>query len=1143
MKNAFKEFKPSSWAIDNRTTIFILVAMLTIMGIRAYNALPKELFPDVTMPTIYVSTIYPGSAPTDIENLVTKPLEKEIGSINGVNKITSNSVQDYSSIQVEFVSGTEINEANQKVKDAVDKTKPKLPNDLDPTWGPNVAKVEFSQIPIMQVNVSGDYDLAHLKKYAELLQDKIEAIPEINRVDIIGAPEREIQINVDMYKMQAAQVSMYDIYSVINSENKIVSGGTVKLGDVRRSISVSGEFDNVAQIQNLTVNNMHNQPIYLRDIAEIKDSFKEQESFAQLDNKKVITLNVVKKSGSNLIEASDNIHELVDKVHGKEVPSDIDLTITGDTSTTTRSQVSDLINTIIIGFILVTLVLMFFMGATDAMFVALSVPLSMFIAFIILSAMGWTMNVIVLFGFLLGLGIVVDDAIVVIENTHRIFGNGKVPIKLAAKNAAGEVFAPVLAGTMTTLAPFFPLLFWPGVIGSFMHSLPVTLIITLTASLVVAYLINPVFASAFMRPHQEGASINRRRQIMWSVIIGAGGLLLTVSGSPLLGNVIITMVLVFWLYQLVLVRLVHSFQKKGWPAFQNRYANFLRWTLKHPIILFSSIIGTLVLAIFLLTVTKPGLEQFPTGDPNFIFSYVVMPAGTDQETTDSITQIVEDRIYKVIGKDNPIVKSVISNVSVGASEDPFDQSVSTNKGKVSVAFIEPAERRSRESQPYVEKFREALKGIPGAQITVGVEQNGPPQGKPINIEISGDNFDELISTTAGIKRYLDSLNIAGIEELKTDLQANKPEITIDLDRERMNREGISTQTVGFEMRNAIYGWEASKYKEDNDDYPIIIRYDEAQRKNIDQLKDLKITFRDQTNGQVRQVPLSAFANIKYSTTYSGVKRIDQKRVVTLGSNLLTGYESQQPVIMEQVKAALENYQTPEDVVIGYTGASQDMEETINFMGVAWVVSLFLIIMILVAQFNSISKPLIIFVEVFFSIIGVLLGYGITGMNFSAVMTGVGVVALLGIVVRNGILLVEFTDTLIEEGVDLREAVVEAAKIRMTPVVLTATATILGMIPLAIGLNINFYGLFTEFKPDIWLGGENVVFWGPLAWTIVFGLSYATFITLLVVPVMYLLNERLRTWVFRKLNIGRPQKESGHAAKPVPAMLDKDPIGS
>lgn len=1107
MKDVFKEFKPSSWAINNRTTVFIITVMLTIMGLSTYNALPKELYPDITMPTIYVATIYPGSAPADIENLITKELEKEIGAVSGINKIVSNSVQDFSSIQVEFVSGTDIDEANQKVKDAVDKAKPNLPSDLDPTYGPNVAKIEFSDFPILQVNVAGDYDLATIKKYAEFIQDKMEELPEISKVDVIGAPEREIQINVDMYKMQAAQLTMYDIYAAISNENRIVSGGTIRVEDMRRSITVSGEFDNISQIQNLTVNNMQNAPIYLKDIAEIKDDFKEQESFARLDGKKVITLNAIKKSGENLIEASDNINALLEELKKKDIPKDIDITVTGDTSTTTRTQVADLINTIIIGFILVTLVLMFFMGATDAMFVGLSVPLSMFIAFIVLSALGMSMNVIVLFAFLLGLGIVVDDAIVVIENTHRIFNNGKVPIKIAAKNAAGEVFLPVLAGTMTTLAPFFPLLFWPGMIGSFMKGLPITLIITLTASLLVAYLINPVFAVTFMKAHNENEKPNRRRQLVWSIVLIVLGAFIDMSGNLLLGNIIITFVLVFWLYQLVLLRAIKWFQKKGWPAFQRRYANFLKWTLVHPVILFSSIFGTLILSIILLAASKPGVEQFPTGDPNFIFAYVVMPTGTDQETTDSVTQIVEQKIYGVLGENNPLVKSVISNVTVGASEDPYDQSAYTNKGKVAVAFIEPALRRNQKSEPYIEKFREALKGIPGAEITVGVEQGGPPAGKPINIEISGDNFDELIATSNDIKHYLDSLNFEGIEELKTDLQANKPEITIDLDRERMNREGISTLTVGGEIRNAVYGWEASKYKEGNDDYPIVIRYDESQRKNIDQLKDLKITYRDMMTGQVRQIPLSAFADIKYSTTYSGIKRIDQKRVVTLASNLLSGYESQQPVIMGKIKAALEDYETPEGVAIGYTGASQDMEETINFMGVAWIISLFLIIIILVTQFNSITKPFIIFVEVFFSIIGVLLGYGIFGMDFSAVMTGVGLVALLGIVVRNGILLVEFTDILVAQGMDIREAVVEAARIRMTPVVLTATATILGMIPLAIGLNIDFIGLFTKGNPDIWLGGENVVFWGPLAWTIVFGLGYATFITLLVVPVMYLLNER------------------------------------
>ena len=1138
MKDVFKQFKPSSWVIDNKTTIYIITVMLTIMGLVSYNNLPKELYPDITMPTVYVSTIYPGSSPADMENLITKQLEKELKGINGVNKMTSNSVQDFCNVQVEFNSNVDINDAYDRVKEAVDKAKPFLPGDIPAGLGPNVAKVEFSEFPIMFVNIAGDYDLATIKRYADLVQDGLEELPEISKATMVGAPEREIQINVDMYKMQAANITLYDIHNAIRMENMVISGGSMKVDEMRRSITVSGQFDNVEQIKNLTVNNMNNAPIYLKDIAEVKDDFKELESYARLEGKKVITLNVVKKSGENLITASDHVHELLDEMQKDDLPKDLEITVTGDQSTTTRTQLADLINTIIIGFILVTLVLMFFMGATDAMFVGLSVPLSMFIAFIVLSFMGWSMNIIVLFGFLLGLGIVVDDAIVVIENTHRIFANGKVPIKIAAKTAAGEVFLPVLAGTLTTLAPFVPLIFWPGVIGGFMHYLPITLIITLIASLLVAYLFNPVFAATFMKPHDDNAKPNRRRQLIYTVIFVGVGLLFNLSGNKLFGNILITFVAVFWFYQFVLIRAIRWFQKKGWPSFQNRYARFLRWTLHHPKTLFLGVISTFVIAIVSIIVSKPGIEQFPTGDPNFIFAYVVMPAGTDQETTDSVTQIVEEKIYGVIGKDNELVESVISNVTIGANEDPFDQSAYANRGKVTVAFIESTKRRTRKTEPYLNKIREAVQGIPGAEVTVGVESNGPPQAKPINIQIGGDNFEELIATSNGVKRFLDSLKLDGVEELKLDLQANKPEITIDLDRERMNREGISTGQVGSEIRSAVYGNEASKFKDGNDDYPIMIRYDETQRKDIDQLKNLKITYRDMMSGQIRQIPLSAFADIQYSTTYTGIKRIDQKRVITISSNLLAGYESQQYSLMDNIKKTLADYPTPEGVTIGYESASQEIEDTIAFLGVAGLTALFLIIIILVTQFNSISKPLIIFVEVFFSIFGVLLGYGLFGMDLSAVMTGVGIIALLGIVVRNGILLVEFTDMLIAQGVKLEEAVVEAARIRMTPVILTATATMLGMIPLAVGLNIDFIGLFTALSPDIWFGGENVIFWGPLAWTIIFGLAYATFITLLVVPVMYLFNERFKAWIYRKAG-WKTKEEEDIKGVVVPGMMDKD----
>ncbi|MBP7273320.1 MAG: efflux RND transporter permease subunit, partial [Saprospiraceae bacterium] len=491
-----KEFRPTSWSIDNKTSIFIITCIITLAGILSYNSLPKEKFPDVVIPTIFVNTIYPGAAPEDIENLVTKPLEKQIKGISGVKKMTSNSVQDFSSVIAEFGTDVDVAEAKQKVKDAVDKARSELPQDL--LQEPTVMEIDFAEMPILYVNISGDYDLNRLKKYAEQAKDRIEGLKEITRVDIIGALDREIQIDVDMYKMEAAMVTMRDIEMAVNYENMRISGGTVKTDDMRRTLSISGEFNNIDQIKNIVIRSMSGALVYLKDIAEVKDSFKEKESYARLAKSNVITLNIIKRSGENLINASDKCRAILDDLKVNSYPKDLGVVLTGDQSTQTRVTLHDLINTIIIGFALVTLILMFFMGVTNAVFVAMSVPLSMCLAFLVMPILGFSLNMIVLFSFLLALGIVVDDAIVVIENTHRIFDNGKVPIVKAAKLAAGEIFMPVLSGTLTTLAPFVPLAFWQGIIGKFMYYLPITLIVTLLASLVVAYIINPVFAVQFM---------------------------------------------------------------------------------------------------------------------------------------------------------------------------------------------------------------------------------------------------------------------------------------------------------------------------------------------------------------------------------------------------------------------------------------------------------------------------------------------------------------------------------------------------------------------------------------------------------------------------------------------------------------------
>ncbi|GGG08385.1 efflux RND transporter permease subunit [Pontibacter amylolyticus] len=1111
-----KHFKPTNWSIDNRTSIYIITLIIAVWGIFSYITLQKENFPDIVIPTVFVGTVYPGTSPADIENLVTRPIEKQLKSISGVKEVTSNSIQDFSMITVEFNTDVDVVEAKQLVKDAVDKARTDLPTDLD--QDPDVQEVNFSEFPIMYLNVSGNYSLDRLKKYAEDIQDQIESQPEITRVDMVGALDKEVQVNVDLYKMQVAQVTFADISRAISSENVTVSGGNISVGEMKRSVRVVGQYVDPNKIGDIVVQSLSGANIQLKEIAEIKEGFEEQESFARLDNSPVITLNVIKRSGENLIEASDNIHALVEDMQASVLPADLKITITGDQSTMTRHTLNDLINTIIIGFVLVTLILMFFMGTTNAIFVGLSVPISMFIAFMLMPVLGFSLNMIVLFSFLLALGIVVDDAIVVIENTHRILHQSNLSVMKSAKLAAGEVFVPVLAGTLTTVAPFLPLAFWPGVVGKFMFFLPITLIVTLMASLLVAFIINPVFAVSFMKKeHEQEADITpRARRNFWLLI---GGAMLVAIVGYLAGwygtaNLIMLAVTLVLLNRYVFRPMIHGFQNTTLPRFMRGYERLLRWMLvgRRPVWMLVGMFGLLFFSIFLTGLRAPKVVFFPDSDPNFIYTYISMPVGTDQLVTDSVTKEVEKRIYRVIGEENADVESVISNVAIGAG-DQNDRSVTAQShlGKVTVAFVEYQYRTGeRSTQAYMNEIREAVRGIPGANITVDKEQNGPPVGKPVSIEIAGEDFEGLVALSKQVQAYIEQQQIGGIEELRSDLEDSKPEIIINIDRERANREGISTGQIGMELRTAIFGDEASKFKLDEEEYPIQVRYAEPYRKNIDALLDMRITYRDMNSGLVRQIPLSSLASIEYGTSYGGIKRKDLKRVVTLESNVLDGYNANE--VVQSIGSALQNFQTPEGFEISMGGQQEEQEETANFLLIALVAAFLIIFLVLVTQFNSVSKPFIILSEVLFSIIGVLLGFSIFGMDVSIVMTGVGIVALAGIVVKNGILIVEFTDLLIEEGRDLKEAIVEAGKTRLNPVLLTATATILGLIPLALGINLNFFTLFTEFKANFFMGGDSAAFWGPLAWTIIFGLGFATIITLLIVPVMYLLNEKLRAKV-------------------------------
>lgn len=1129
VKSRIKEFGPTSWAIDNRTAIYIIAILISAFGYYKFITLPKEQFPDIVVPTISITTVYVGNSPKDIENLVTRPIEKQLKGISGakVNKITSTSQTDYSLIIVEFDTDVNTDVAKTKVKDAIDKAESDLPNDL--TSPPNAQEFAFSEMPIMFVNVSGDFDGIKLKYFADKLQDRFEELSEITRAEIVGAPEREIQVNADPNKMQAARISFTDIENAISRENMDITGGQVEIGSMKRTIKIKGQFTSAEDLKNIVVrSSSQGASIFLKDLAEIKDTIKEKDSYARLDGKNVVTLNIVKRSGENLISVAQKIKDITAQMkESEELPPNLSVVITGDQSKATATSFKELVNTIIIGFTLVLLVLMFFMGVTNAFFVALSVPLSIFVAFMFMPVADMvigtpvTLNFIVLFALLFGLGIIVDDAIVVIENTHRIYNNGKVPIIKSAKEAAGEIFIPVLAGTATTLAPFFPLLFWKGIIGKFMIYLPVMLILTLSASLIVAFIFNPVFAVSFMRPegkeYEEKKSLIFKKWWLWTAI--CFGILFHMAGVPGFANFLLMLAILAVLNRYIFRDIIHIFQNKILPYLMRRYEMLLRWILKgyRPVAALVSLFVLFPLALLLLIARGNKSTFFPSGDPNMIFVYLKMPPGTDVKATDSVTSVLEKRIYKVLGDEQPgkegsIVESVITNVASGASKpEDINRSVRPNLGRIQISFVEFEKRHGKKSGDYLQLIRDKMTGIPGAQIEVAKEEGGPPTDPPVNIEITGDEFEDIAEVAKNLSNFLDTNKIYGIENLRMDVDLQSPEISLNIDREKATLEGLSTAQIGMHIRTAVFGKEVSKLKIGEDEYKIQLRYKDFLTNSISDVLNSSITFMDMNTFQVKSIPLSAVVSVDYTNSSGAISRKNVKRTIQLQSNVLD--PSMTAKVNKELADKIQQFKSkvrlPANVTIKQTGQGEQEAETSAFLGGALAVALGLIFLILVLQFNSLSKPFIVLTEIFFSIIGVLLGYAITGMTISTIMLGVGIIGLAGIVIKNGILLIEFTDELRGRGMRTREAAVQAGKIRIIPVMLTAIATILGLLPLAVGFNIDFAGLFNDLNPNIFFGGDSVVFWGPLSWTIIFGLIFAFFLTLVMVPSMYLISERLR----------------------------------
>ncbi|WP_425076165.1 efflux RND transporter permease subunit [Psychroserpens sp. S379A] len=1147
-KKVDKEFILSSWAINNKTTMYVLITLILILGTGAYFSMPRENFPEIKETKIYISSIYPGNTAEDVEKLITDPIEDKLKTVSNVVEITSTSQEDYSIVIVEFDENITVEAAKQKVKDEVDS---ETASEDWPTFNgakvePNVFDLSMSEeIPILNINISGDYPVDKLKEYGEFLEDEIEGLLEIKQVDIRGAQEKEVEVAVDIYQMMAAQVSFNDIINTINNENMTMSAGNLISSGQRRTIRILGEIEDPKELENFVVKSEQGNSIYLKDIAKVTFKDEDKTTYARELGAPVVMLDVKKRAGENMVAAAEKIRAIVDAAKADTFPPDLKITIANDQSEKTIGQVDDLVNNIIFGIILVVTVLMFFLGFKNALFVGFAIPMSMFMSLMILNLMGYTMNTMILFGLIMGLGMLVDNGIVVVENVYRLMEKEGMSRIEAAKKGIGEIAFPIIISTLTTVAAFVPLGLWPGVMGQFMQYFPITLSVVLGSSLFVAIFFNSVLVSRYMTIEDKEMPI--KQIIKVTSIVAVIGVLIMVFGGENkgLGTLMVVTSILLWAYRLFLRNWANNFQTKTLPKWENLYEKTLRGALsgKRPIFI---TVGTVILLIFAfggfgasVGSQRTKVEFFPDNTPNQIIVYIEYPEGTDIKKTNAITKDIEQRVYKIINDDaykngdyNFLTESAVSQVGEGAGNPQTDGGSAAempHRGKITATMREYKYREGSDSNELLKKVQDDLDGIyPGVAISVEKDAVGPPAGYPINIELEGKDYGELIATAELMRDFINTKNIRGIEELKIDVNRSKPSMQVIVDRKKAGELGVSSGQVGQQLRNSIFGAKAGIYKEGGDDYDIYVRFNEDNRYNKSAIFNQKITFRDMASGQIKEIPVSAVANQSNSSGFSAIKHKDVKRVVTVYSALAAGY-TDAGAIVSQIQNEMKSFNDlPKGVKIDYTGQIEEQNKQMAFLMSAFFIGLGLIFFLLIFQFNSISKPGIIMLAIFLSLIGVFGGLIITGKAFVIMMTMMGIISLAGIVVNNGVVLLDYTQLLVDrkkiernlddnqylEKDDLLEAIIKGGKARLRPVLLTAITTILGLIPLATGLNINFFTLFSEFDANIYVGGDNVIFWGPLAWTVIYGLFIATFLTLIVVPILFFLVTRFKMWLKR-----------------------------
>ncbi len=1129
-KSIYKTFSLTDWALKNESTIKVIIAILVIGGLMAYVSMPRESFPDVASPEVFVTTPYPGNSPKDIENLITHPLELEIKKIKGIDEVKSYSKPGFSSIDVKFNFNVDPDKALSDVKDKIDIVTGDKDWPSDVPADPKAQKLDFSEMkPIMNINISGNYSEVQLKKYAEDLQDAIEALPEISAADIRGSRDREVEVAVDLNEMISRNISFRSIQNAIKNNNMTVSAGNIKEDGILRNLRVVGEIKNPSELENIIIRKAKDKVTYLRDIATVRFKPKEAESYAREFGHPVVMLDVKKQSGANQIKAAEKIAEIIREFKKTKFPKDLHVAIANDLSDRTKKQVSNLENSIIMGMILVVLVLMFFMGFRNAMFVGIAIPLSMLMSFLILSMAGITLNTMVLFGLVLALGMLVDNGIVIVENIYRYRQEGYGPFE-SARYAVGEVAWPIIASTATTVVAFIPLAFWPGIIGNFMQYLPITLIVVLSSSLFVALVVNPVLSALYMKTEEQAQVPGK--VVKQAVIFLIAGLVffglrygLHPAGERVAGLLnALGLWFVLWalwklLYHFVLIGTFRWFQDVFLPWLENIYERTIRFSLRgrNSYWIFLSTVGLLILAFVLLKLFPLQTSFFPNTQPNQIYVYIEFPSGTDIEPVNEFTKKITGKIrdYFKKNKIEYVVRSIVEQVGEGTG-DPRKgvQGKTPNKSKIIIDFVDFDHRVGVSTSKIMNDIRKLFKSYAGIKISVDKDQHKPPMGAPIDLKLYGDDYDRLLEVAHKVKKYIDDAHIPGIEDLEPDVEKNNPELNIYVDKEKAGSLGISVGQVGMALRTAVYGSEADTYKYLDDDYPINVRLAPQYRYDRNSLLQQRIVYRDRQTGKLVSVPISAVAEMKPAVSFNSINRKNLKRVISLTSNVLEGYNANE--IVGKINELLKAYPFPDGITYKFEGEQKEMKKNMAFLMRALMIAVFMIFLILVMQFNSMKVPGIIMITVVLSMIGVLFGLIITRAEFIVIMTMIGIISLAGIVVNNAIVLIDYTNLTIrrkkvEQGIPenekphlgiIAESIAEAGKTRLRPVLLTAITTILGLIPLALGMNMDFIGLFARFDPDLYIGGENVAFWGPLAKAVIYGLTFATFLTLVVVPSMY-----------------------------------------